>query len=342
MATKPTASTEWATQSVANGTNSTNNKVESTASHKAFGITFPEPPGRNHLNYWMNASDQWFTYFEEQDTGSGVLNTNYNINAETTDWTTLTFVVGAGTLLKDRDADDQPFVQSSETSISITPSQTGYVVVKVSDGVIEEVLDLSPGYDVVALYKVTSNGTDITQVVDLRSSVQRNIKAASDAEAIAGTDTIRMVTPANLAAVFPTGMITLWSGSTGSIPTGWQICDGTNGTPNLRDRFVVGAGSTYAVDATGGSTTHNHTVTVDNHTLTAAQSGLPSHNHTFDLAAMSSLVSGSVAASAPGSISQQPTTSTSQNASQGHNHTASSGSSNGLPPYYALAYIMKL
>jgi hypothetical protein len=48
------------------------------------------------------------------------------------------------------------------------------------------------------------------------------------------------------------GIIVMWSGSIGSIPAGWALCDGTNGTPDLRDRFIVGAGNTYAVGATGG------------------------------------------------------------------------------------------
>lgn len=60
----------------------------------------------------------------------------------------------------------------------------------------------------------------------------------------------------------PIGGIIAWSGAIGSIPSGWQICDGTNGTPDLRDRFIMGAGSSYAVDATGGATTidirHDH------------------------------------------------------------------------------------
>jgi hypothetical protein len=65
---------------------------------------------------------------------------------------------------------------------------------------------------------------------------------------------------------FLTGMIILWSGSIASIPSGFALCDGTSGTPDLRDRFIVGAGSTYAVDATGGSAdatlpTHTHTAT---------------------------------------------------------------------------------
>jgi microcystin-dependent protein len=64
----------------------------------------------------------------------------------------------------------------------------------------------------------------------------------------------------------PAGVIAIWSGSVASIPAGWVICDGTSSTPDLRDRFVIGAGSTYAVDATGGATTtasvaaHTHTL----------------------------------------------------------------------------------
>lgn len=68
----------------------------------------------------------------------------------------------------------------------------------------------------------------------------------------------------------PTGVIVMWSGASDAIPTGWVLCDGNNNTPNLVDRFIVGAGSTYTVGATGGSNTV---------TLTTAQ--MPSHTHTF-------------------------------------------------------------
>jgi len=72
---------------------------------------------------------------------------------------------------------------------------------------------------------------------------------------------------------FVAGMIIIWSGSIGSIPTGWVLCDGTNATPDLRNRFVIAAGSTYAVGATGGSAdstlpTHTHTVTDPGHAHT--------------------------------------------------------------------------
>ena len=66
----------------------------------------------------------------------------------------------------------------------------------------------------------------------------------------------------------PAGIITIWSGSTASVPSGWALCDGANGTPDLRDRFIVGAGSAYAVGATGGS----NTVTLD-------ETQIPGHTH---------------------------------------------------------------
>lgn len=66
-----------------------------------------------------------------------------------------------------------------------------------------------------------------------------------------------MQTPFVLPDAVP-GQISIWSGAIVNIPTGWALCDGTQGTPDLRDKFTVGAGDTYAVDDTGGSATHNH------------------------------------------------------------------------------------
>src|SRR5690606_24439652 len=65
------------------------------------------------------------------------------------------------------------------------------------------------------------------------------------------------------------GVIVMWSGSADNIPEGWALCDGTDGTPDLRDRFIVGAGGEYAVGATGGA---------KEVTLTTAQ--MPKHSHT--------------------------------------------------------------
>ena len=67
----------------------------------------------------------------------------------------------------------------------------------------------------------------------------------------------------------PTGIIVMWSGATNAVPTGWALCNGQNGTPDLRDRFIVGAGSSYGVGNLGGN---------DNVTLT--ENNLPQHTHT--------------------------------------------------------------
>ena len=53
----------------------------------------------------------------------------------------------------------------------------------------------------------------------------------------------------------PGGFIGMWSGSAETIPTGWALCNGTNGTPNLTDRFILGAGKGYTPGTTGGAKT---------------------------------------------------------------------------------------
>jgi hypothetical protein len=74
----------------------------------------------------------------------------------------------------------------------------------------------------------------------------------------------------------PQGGIIIWSGSAASIPSGWALCDGTQGTPNLTDQFVVVAGSTYAVAATGGATSHTHDTAIGSPTTSTAGA----HTHT--------------------------------------------------------------
>lgn len=70
------------------------------------------------------------------------------------------------------------------------------------------------------------------------------------------------------AHLVPTGAILMWSGAVVDIPAGWSLCDGTNGTPDLRGMFIVGAGGAYAVAATGGA-----------ESVTLATSQIPAHNH---------------------------------------------------------------
>lgn len=79
-------------------------------------------------------------------------------------------------------------------------------------------------------------------------------------------------TQADLNSPFPSGGIIIWSGAIAAVPTGWVLCNGDNSTPDLRDRFVVGAGLGYSVGDTGGSATV---------ALTEAQ--LPAHLHSVSL-----------------------------------------------------------
>ena len=157
-----------------------------------------------------------------------------------------------------------------------------------------------------------------------------------------GTNTTQIATTAfALANGIPSGAILLWSGSIGSIPSGWVLCDGTNSTPDLRNRFIVGAGSTYAVNATGG----NADATLPSHTHTATSSVVdPGHQHVIDVAG-----NGSPAGSYIGANVQflNNNTVNSRSAVTGisvttTNSTEGASATNAnLPPYFALAYIMK-
>jgi len=114
------------------------------------------------------------------------------------------------------------------------------------------------------------------------------------------------------ALLFITGMILLWSGAIVDIPDGWNICDGTNGTPDLTDKFIIAAGNTYNPGDSGGSASHNHT---------ASQAA---HNHnTFP--PFGTALTGTAPVC---SNNAQPAITVVQ-ATQ-------------LQPYYALAFIMKI
>lgn len=124
---------------------------------------------------------------------------------------------------------------------------------------------------------------------------------------------------AGLDTAMPSGGIILWSGSSASIPSGWYLCDGNNGTPNLVNRFVVGATGSYAVGATGGEASH---------TLTAAEINITGPSTWYGTRWCNSW-----SASGPGI-----------DVAIGHPAGALGGGGTAftnLPPYYALCYIMK-
>ena len=143
----------------------------------------------------------------------------------------------------------------------------------------------------------------------------------------------------------PVGTIVMWSGST--IPDGWALCDGTKGTPDLRDRFIIGAGGTYSAGKNGGKSSV---------TLTTKQ--MPSHTHGFDglptVAAWDS--TNGTACQSNSSMCTSSTLSVAIGDNPPYDGKwrnfsikKTGGDSSGvtqpveiLPPYYALSYIMKI
>ena len=161
------------------------------------------------------------------------------------------------------------------------------------------------------------------------------------------------------AGVVPVGAIIMWSGNDSTIPSGWYLCDGTNGTPNLTDRFIIGAGNTYQTGSTGGSNTHDHGGSTATHTLSATE--IPAHNHTYkDSYYIESYnpgqgSSGTIA----GADYVGPTNyrgsgdsdndndyvfyrngTSDNNTGGGGSHAHSISSANNIPVYYALSFIM--
>jgi microcystin-dependent protein len=153
--------------------------------------------------------------------------------------------------------------------------------------------------------------------------------------------------------VMPSGAIILWYGSIASIPTGWYLCDGANGTPDLRNKFVIGADAdnvtiaktsiTGAATQTGGTkdailVSHTHTLTDPGHLHAMDADGRKVAKRLGSDAVIDGVSLRAAADDADYSGSQNTGTKTT-------GITIStdgvSGTNQNLPPYYALAYIMK-
>lgn len=171
----------------------------------------------------------------------------------------------------------------------------------------------------------------------------------------------------------PVGGIVIWSGAVVDIPAGWQLCNGSLGTPDLRDRFIVGSGTTYATGDTGGATTanlqHKHdaqtTDAAPDHTHTQANTDSDgAHAHNYNAPGIyTGLQVATVAGAVPvaymghahtlaGNTSTDGahahTNPDTGNGGAGHTHTdgdttnSLSAAQDILPPYYALCYVMRV
>ena len=145
----------------------------------------------------------------------------------------------------------------------------------------------------------------------------------------------------SLASSIPSGGIILWSGAANAIPSGWLLCNGTNGTPNLIDKFVLGAGtSTPAVGTTGGS----KDAVVVSHTHPATDSG---HTHAMIGVSTSRGKQTGLLGVLDSSLFVSTTNANRGNSQSGAANitvtaVGQSGTNANMPPYYALCYIMKV
>ena len=165
---------------------------------------------------------------------------------------------------------------------------------------------------------ITAAGTLTANTFSGSGASLTNIPAANI------TGTLPAIDGSNLTGIvsIPAGMIMIWSGAANAIPSGFTLCDGNNSTPDLRDRFVVGAQNSYNVGNTGGATSGSDTV-----------------NISFSV---SGTTGGPSTTGAAGGFQ------TSIGARENHTHSFSGSGSDSdtvtiatLPPYYALCYVMK-
>ena len=168
--------------------------------------------------------------------------------------------------------------------------------------------------------------------------------------ATAGTNTTQLASTAFVSTAIAsalTGIIAMWSGTIATIPTGWYLCNGSNGTPDLRDKFVIGASAdsgaaaktnvTASYTQTGGTKdavniSHTHTTTVTD----------PGHSHTVTGSFAVYTIGGSSGANNTfGTLNNPATTTATTGITVANSTEGVSGTNQNLPPYYALAFIMK-
>lgn len=195
------------------------------------------------------------------------------------------------------------------------------------------------------------------------TEMQTILKKTIDSMTTTSKDDISSQISSSISSAIPRGVIVAWSGAIVDIPSGWALCNGENDTPDFRDKFIIAAGGSYAVAATGGSSSATTAGTVGGTALTVAQ--LPVHSHVQQHRANASyaypegwdgavngndsiwtgdLTLGASGYFQTGGSNNRTNFTSTMDAGSGstHTHTLTMNSTSILPPYYALAWIMKL
>lgn len=278
------------------------------------------------------ATYTWSIPVGNQITGSTKVKDTDNFLANTVD-DLVDFVNGEGTHSGQGLAYDLVDKASSQT---LTGQKTFSSAIIASGGVTGNVIGDVTG-------NITGNSATATKLATARTiSISGGASGSVSFDGSANADIV-------VSQIVPAGVIVLWSGSSASIPSGWYLCNGLNGTPNLMDRFVVGAGSSYSVGGTGGSKDAvlvSHTHTYSGTSSTASLTGTIDIGNPFNATGVFTGISERGIRPgldwASGSQSR-----VSFDASHNHTYsgttsaTGSSGTDANLPPYYALCYIMK-
>jgi len=200
--------------------------------------------------------------------------------------------------------------------------------------------------------ELTAVASAVSSKADLNSPALTGTPTAPTASS--GTNTTQLATTAFvLANAIPSGLISMWSGTIASIPSGWVLCNGSNSTPDLRNRFIIGAHSDTASVAystvTGSNTqtggTKDAGVVSHTHTATSVVTD-PGHNHTLNkyyagTGGDSPYLNGFNQATPVTTSDPTGTSFTSISVATTNASAGSSGTDANLPPYYALAFIMK-
>lgn len=133
--------------------------------------------------------------------------------------------------------------------IIIVDTTAGEVRYKVGDG--SKKFSQLPFTDEAIISSIPTKTSDLTNdsgFITSDGAPVQSVNGKTGTISLSASD----VGAAPAASGVPSGAIMMWSGASTEIPSGWVLCNGSNNTPDLRNRFVIGAGSTYAVGATGG------------------------------------------------------------------------------------------
>lgn len=252
---------------------------------------------------------------------------------------------------------DEGASKSIHLKVSTTSTNTSNIVFNTDDSLVYATVSYVDNH--------INNKTNPHEVTKEQLGLENVDNTADSEKDVANAAKLAGYTLDELKSIFfPKGLISKWSGTIATIPIGWYLCNGQNGTPDLRKKFIYGASTDAEIKTTGGSAdavvvSHSHSASSDsqgNHTHYSWSDTQGDHTHTIDRAEGYRAGLGAYAGNGnPNGGTAAHTTSYAgahahnigMNAAGSHAHNITinangeSGTGKNLPPYMYLAYIMK-